>query len=370
MAEPTQWLKLPFPFVTPGQVFSVGLVFPLVCITLGGARLYVRHVQKQKLGTDDWLALLSIIMVTGMGICFMVGERLGIMGYPMPVPSGTVATEAYGLFNKAYETEAKIEFAFQFLQCFAFCFIKTSIVFFVRRIFVTHTNSVMNWASIGLIGVIVLWSVSFLMALIFGCGKNVAIHWAPLEELVASGCDGITPEKANLISDPILDFLILLFPIPSIWSLKMSTSRKWVVTAVFAIGVASCAAALTRLCIHITVLNLGYGGGYDINQTVTTIFYWSMVEGGLGVIVACLPALSVLWKEPGWLKRLLRRASSLSSLFRLGSWKSSGVSSNDEESRNKIYGVPMKTVDKRPTTESNQSQKELLASLKPNDSLA
>ena len=212
----TQWEKLPFRFVSPGEVFSIGLVFPLVCMVLGGARLYVRRIQKLKLGPDDWLAILGIVMLTGMGACLMVGERLRVMGYPTPVPSGTAATEAYGLFNKAYETEAKIEFAFQFLQCFEFCFIKASIVFFIRRIFVAHSTTLMNWMSIGLISLIVLWSVSFLMALIFGCGKNVAIHWAPLEQLVESGCDGITPEKANLISDPILDLIILIFPIPSV----------------------------------------------------------------------------------------------------------------------------------------------------------
>lgn len=212
----TQWEKLPFAFVTPGEVFSIGLVFPLVCIVLGGARLHVRRLQQQTLGADDWLAILGIVMVTGMGTCLIVGERLRVMGYPTPVPSGTVATQAYGLFNKAYETEAKLEFAFQFLQCFEFCFIKASIVFFIRRVFVTHKRTFLDWASIGLICLIILWSVAFLMALIFGCGKNVAIHWAPLEELDESGCDGITPEKANLISDPILDFIILIFPLPSV----------------------------------------------------------------------------------------------------------------------------------------------------------
>lgn len=55
----------------------------------------------------------------------------------------------------------------------------------------------------------------------------------------------------------------------------MSTSKKWAVTAVFATGLASCAVALTRLCIHITVLNLGYAGGYDINRTLFLGFNFS-----------------------------------------------------------------------------------------------
>lgn len=221
MAAPVQWEKLPFRFVTPGEVFSIGLVFPLVCIALGAARLHVRRLQKQKLGPDDWLSILGIITLIGLGVCLIVGERLGVMGYPTPYPSGANPLQAYELFNQAYETEAKIEFAFQFIQCFQICFIKASIVFFIRRIFVAHRGTFIDWASIGLISLIVLWSVGFLFALIFGCGKNVAIHWAPLADLAKSGCDGITPEKANLYSDPILDLIILIFPIPSVCKFQL-----------------------------------------------------------------------------------------------------------------------------------------------------
>lgn len=218
----TQWTPMPFRYVTPGEVFSVGLVFPLVCIVLATARLYVRWLQKQRLGLDDWMAALAVIFLIGTGACLMTGQQLGVMGYPMPVPAGTEASEAYTLFNQAYITLAKIQFAFQFLQCFQFAFVKSSAVFFFRRIFVSHRGTTMDWASTIMLVLINLWSVSFLIALIFGCGKNVAIHWGPLQQLEASGCDGITPEEANLISDPILDFFILVLPLPSV-SLTIST---------------------------------------------------------------------------------------------------------------------------------------------------
>ncbi|AEO63292.1 uncharacterized protein THITE_17836, partial [Thermothielavioides terrestris NRRL 8126] len=168
------------------------------------------------------------------------------MGYPMPVPVGTDPTKAYGLFNEAYMTEAKLEFAFQFLQCFEFGLIKASIILFCRRIFVSRRGTLMDWCSAILLAIVVLWSVGFLFALIFGCGKNVALHWAPLQVLEESGCDGITPEKANLYSDPILDLLILVLPFPSvrrpqaticIWRLNMSTGKKLAVTAVFLVGI-------------------------------------------------------------------------------------------------------------------------------------
>jgi len=217
----TKWKKFPFRFVTPGEVFAVGLVLPIVCIGLTGMRFHVRRIQKQKLGADDWLAVLGTVMITGMGAIFIVGERLGVMGYPMPLPSDTNPKEAYEIFNDAYIDEAKLEFAFQFIQCFEYGLIKASIVFFIRRIFVTHSGNFMNWASITLIVIIALWSFGFLMVLIWGCGKNTAIHWAPLEALVESGCDGMTPKKAHLISDPILDCLILLFPLPRVCDLRL-----------------------------------------------------------------------------------------------------------------------------------------------------
>lgn len=54
------------------------------------------------------------------------------------------------------------------------------------------------------------------MALVFGCGKDVWLRWAPLEVMMSSGCDGITPEIAMVISDFILDVIILIFPLPAV----------------------------------------------------------------------------------------------------------------------------------------------------------
>ncbi|KAI5863060.1 hypothetical protein GGS23DRAFT_596829 [Durotheca rogersii] len=305
----TQWTPVPFRYVTPGEVFAAGLVFPLVCIALVSGRLYVRRHKKQQLGPDDWTAVFAVFFLIGTGASLMTGERLGVMGYPMPVPDGTEASEAYSLFNAAYITIAKIEFAFQFLQCFQFAFVKSSAVFFFRRVFIGHRGTVFDWSSAVLLVIINLWSISFLMALIFGCGKNVALHWGPLQQLEASGCDGITPEKANLISDPILDFFILVFPIPSIWRLNMSLGKRIAVTGVFLVGTMTLAASVTRLAIHIIVLDMGYGAGYDPDQVVTTLYFWTQVECGLATIAINLPTMSFLLHDPKLWPRLTKGIS-------------------------------------------------------------
>lgn len=59
------------------------------------------------------------------------------------------------------------------------------------------------------------WSIGFLLTLVFGCGKYVSLHWAPLQDVQAR-CDVSTPQQAMVISDFILDVIILLLPLPSV----------------------------------------------------------------------------------------------------------------------------------------------------------
>ncbi|KAI0169962.1 hypothetical protein GGR52DRAFT_592591 [Hypoxylon sp. FL1284] len=308
-----QWLQLPFALVTPGQVLSAGIILPLLCVALVGTRFYIRRVQKASPGIDDWLITLGALFIIGMGICMIVGERLGVFGHPTPVPAGTVASEAYGLFLDAYIQFAKIQFALQFLMFLAYGFVKASIIFFCRRIFVGHKGSAFDWISIVALFFVGLWSVGFVFGLVLGCGRHVSLHWAPLKELQASGCDGSTPEIAMVISDFILDIFILLLPIPAIWRLNMSTGKKLAVTGVFLFGLTSLAASAARMAIYLIVLYKGYSAGYDINLTASTMLWWSMLEISLAAIAACLPTLSFLLREIS-LSQVFHRLSDLTNM--------------------------------------------------------
>ncbi|KAK9786401.1 putative GNAT family acetyltransferase [Seiridium cardinale] len=274
-----QWLQLPFALVTPGQVLAAGIVLPLVCIACVGLRFYVRRLQKTSPGVDDWLIAVGVVFIAGMGACLIIGERLGVAGYPTPVPDGTDASEASGLFLEAY-----IEFALQFIQVFAYGFVKASVVCFCRRIFVGHKNSAFDWVSKVLIAMVVLWSVGFWMALVVGCGKSVELHWAPLQVLVEAGCDASTPEEAMVISDLILDLFILILPLPAIWKLNMSVGRKYAVTGIFLFGIMSIAASAARVAIYLTVLYQGYSAGHIVDD--------AMVEhaGSIFGRDSCMPA--------------------------------------------------------------------------------
>ncbi|KAJ2988552.1 hypothetical protein NUW58_g3914 [Xylaria curta] len=361
--ESINWVQLPFAFVSPGDVLAAGIVLPLVCLGLNVLRFRIRVTQKAPFGIDDWCSLTGNIFITGIGACFIVGERLGVMGYPTPVPSGTQASEAYGLFLDAYTLEAKarmqLQFAIQFLMAFAYVFVKASIVLFCRRIFVAHRGSIFDWASRIILGIAILWSAGFLIGgLIFGCGKHVELHWSPLQALVEAGCDASTPEVALVISDLILDIIILILPLPSIWALSMSKYRKVAITTVFLIGLTSIAASAARAAIYLTVLYAGYGAGYDINQTVTTLLWWSMLEVSLAAIAACLPTLSLLAKDAR-LRMFFQRLGSISNIS--GSWhiwkslsENSGNSKDTDYALDSVYIGPPNHSQKQPTDSRTQ----------------
>ncbi|KAI1805808.1 hypothetical protein F4811DRAFT_551464 [Daldinia bambusicola] len=293
-----QWLQLPFDLVSPAEAISAGIILPIAYIALVGVRFHASKLQKASLGIDDWLIAIGVVFITGM-----------------------------------------IQFAFQFLMCFAYGFVKASIIFFCRRIFVGHKGSTFDWASKGCLFLVIFWSVGFLMGLTFGCGKEVELQWAPLQVLEEAGCDGVTPEEAMVISDFILDLLIIILPLPATWSLSMSTKGKLALTGIFLIGLTSVAASAARMAIYLTVLYQGYSAGYDINRTATTMLWWSMLEVSLASMVACLPTLSFLGKTAG-MQKLFYRLGSVPSFT--SSWKPWGISSKSKEnsglSQESLYG--------------------------------
>ena len=107
---------------------------------------------------------------------------------------------------------------------------KCSLLFFYRRIFRGLVFSCTTWTTIGLA---VTWGVSFFFALLFKCTpisayvrQEPGIHCVNEYQLYYS----------LSISDVLIDFMILLIPIPFVWRLHMKPSQKVAVSGIFALG--------------------------------------------------------------------------------------------------------------------------------------
>ncbi|RMZ39618.1 hypothetical protein CA14_010074 [Aspergillus flavus] len=304
MESSPHWTHLSFALASAGEVLAAGIVLPIVCLACVMLRFLARGRQKVRLGLDDWLLVPAAIMVTGMGICFIYGYSVHVMGYPTPYPISDDPKKALAKYNRAYETEAKVEFYFQLFMIAAYGFIKASIILFYRRIFVSNTKSRFAIVSNICLAVTVVWAVAFFLLFLFGCKTKIYLHWAPIQEVREKCGDPLAAESALVISDLITDLAILLLPFPKIWTLQMSVRRKIALSCIFGVGLMALSASVVRLAIYLIVFLVGYEAGYDPDQTVTTMLWWSMIEVSLGLIAACLPTLRPLvYSARGWLLR-------------------------------------------------------------------
>ncbi|QKX61575.1 uncharacterized protein TRUGW13939_08727 [Talaromyces rugulosus] len=306
----SEYSKLPFAFITPSEVLAAAIVLPLLCIFFIAVRFYVRHIQKQEISVDDWMGVVAMLLIIGMGVCLIIGAEQHVMGYAAPLPEGFDPQEAYQEFLGSYEKEAKIEFYYQLLMIVAYGFIKLSLVFFYRRLFFVIKWSTFDIVSLAYIAIICMWTLAFFLLFLFACKSKIYLHWAPLSDVENQCGDPLAPELGLVISDLITDLMVLALPLPIIWRLRVSTARKISITLVFIVGLIAIAASITRMAIYIIVSYRSFSSGYDIDQTVTTMLWWSMVEACLGLITSCLPVLSPLLRKvtlPGSLTSLVDR---------------------------------------------------------------
>ena len=93
-------------------------------------------------------------------------------------------------------------------------FTKLSIIAFYRRIFVSRPNAPFDVAAKVLGVVTLLWTICYVLIDIFACGSHVTANWGPLSEQLEYCPVGYTSEYGFVISDLILDFALLVMPLP------------------------------------------------------------------------------------------------------------------------------------------------------------
>ncbi|KAJ5290906.1 hypothetical protein N7478_000157 [Penicillium angulare] len=131
------------------------------------------------------------------------------------------------------------------------------------------------------------WYLAFQITAIFQC-TPVKFFWE--RSLPGGHCvDSVNFYIALATTNTFTDLVILFLPMPLVWRLQISRSKKVSISAVFLLGGFVCAIALYR----ITTLPLIDNN--DITYSNTYAGIWTSIEGSVGVIVACLPSLMPIW---------------------------------------------------------------------------
>ncbi|KAH9909476.1 hypothetical protein F4778DRAFT_711631 [Xylariomycetidae sp. FL2044] len=245
----------------------INCVVGFLVLFIVSARLFARKYMGAGIGLDD------ILIVCAVPLCFAL---LGIQGEFSRLGSGYPVTEVMANLPLILP----LTFAFQLIYLAALGLIKSSILCFYIRVFVSRR---MRLATHIMFGVVVAWALAHALAVIFVC-TPVSYQW----DLTLDGkCgDQITLFKSLIMTNILTDVAIILLPIYTVWQLKMRKTEKVAVTACFLIGTAVIIAAIFR---YVYVSTVDIRG--DLTGTMPITVFLSAFEPNLSVLCVSIPML-------------------------------------------------------------------------------
>ncbi|KAL4920637.1 hypothetical protein BDW62DRAFT_215891 [Aspergillus aurantiobrunneus] len=261
-------------------------VLALVSVCL---RLLARYERKQKLWWDDWLIIWSLgwnFVVVGF-IFAMIYNGMGIHADTLP-PEQVVFI-------------AKFLVVAEILYVFNLVWTKLSVLCLYYRIF--RFAYFKRWAyAIGTF--IILWVICITFLFIFIC-VPVQKLWYP--QLPGHCINQVGTWIANAISTIATDLMILILPMPQIWSLQLRTSQKVALTFAFCLGFFVVFASAYRFSVLFSYTTL------DSSYTLAPTVGWTAIEMSAGIISACLPTMVPAFQ---FIVRLLGIKALVPSIFR------------------------------------------------------
>ncbi|KAF2121026.1 hypothetical protein BDV96DRAFT_595409 [Lophiotrema nucula] len=238
------------------------------------------------------LAVVAIFTIA-MGVVTIIGVHGHGVGYaspPLLVAGGLRTSRAPEL-----TISAKVDWINLWLQPLALGCIKLSVLAFYTRIFTVHKSGILYHLIIILNGLTVVWMVAFFFAHLFKCKTSFSRLWGVYNDL--AGCangHALHIDEAFAISDFCFDVLLLVLPLPRVWSLRLSLKRRLLVSLVFLIGALAVVGSILRMVGFIQIQIAIESGNVSVDGLilVTKFLFWSIFEVGLAIIAVCLPTLN------------------------------------------------------------------------------
>ncbi|PYH35441.1 uncharacterized protein BO87DRAFT_405953 [Aspergillus neoniger CBS 115656] len=227
-------------------LIGVSVAIAVVQIVVVIARFYTRRrLQQLAFALDDYLILLALIASLGQSALYIILVKLAGVGHHMEYVEET--PEKLVILEKGLYANGILDFPFTVTPA------KISILVFYLRIFTTRSFKIMAY----IVGTIVLGhGLGILFAAIFQCWP-IAYVWDK------------TIEGGSCFNQ--LAFLPL---------------RKLALTGVFLLGSLGTVASILRMTIFFQE-----NATTDPTWTSTNLGIWTILEGGIIIIAACLPPI-------------------------------------------------------------------------------
>ncbi|KAI1136210.1 hypothetical protein F5Y05DRAFT_391971 [Hypoxylon sp. FL0543] len=256
---------------TYAQRLTTGIV--LTCLALSvlsfGLRIYARKISAAKLWWDDYWMFLPMLICIAMTTNDFVGLEYGSGQHQADLSKETVENFMKNLY---------VYMVFWSVGVFS---VKVGILMFYWRVFTTRAFRV-SAIAVGCFS-LSIFIVNF-FTFVFQC--------TPVESFWKGKIDDCIDQTAFYLASAIInvagDIAVLTLPLPVVWRLHTSKSKKWSLSFLFLLGAFVCIASIFRIV-----------GVYEINPEDFTNSnlaggLWSTVEVEIGFICANLPAIRPL----------------------------------------------------------------------------
>ncbi|CRG92078.1 hypothetical protein PISL3812_09133 [Talaromyces islandicus] len=244
-------------------------------------RVWSRWIKRQPMMFNDYAIFGALLFTAGIAISNIIAVAQGGIGSHL-----LETTHDQQIASQKIYTEVWI------LQVVANTFVRLSFLDLLRRIFKVRAFVNAVWVVMGLsIAYFVGCFITF-----FALCRPFAYNWDITIKDGECG-DRYLPFLLSAIFNLLLDFAIILLPLPVLWRLQLKTGKKIALTAVFGVGIVVCVMTILR-----TVAVVDFNPPSAKKDFTYTVFYdalWSSLEPSLGVVNACLPLFPPVMQSVG-----------------------------------------------------------------------
>ncbi|KAK6540232.1 hypothetical protein TWF694_009048 [Orbilia ellipsospora] len=257
----------------PSFMAPLIIAMMVFCGIVVSLRLYVRAFILKSFKADDWLIIAATITAMAVSITCILSEPAG------------VGIHIWDLTPDRVTTVRIWSFATQLTFTWAVSLTKVSILLFYIRFCTTRSFKISIYATLIFVAA---WTICWTFLIIFQC-VPVSAYW----RFPRSGDKCISLQnQLHLLhgsTNLITDVLILLLPIPTVWSLKMPTRQKLTLIGVFSLGIVAPLSAILRL-IYIQKATISW----DQSWWCIELWIWTSLETHVAIICASFPSLKPL----------------------------------------------------------------------------
>ncbi|KAL4870689.1 hypothetical protein BDV12DRAFT_165600 [Aspergillus spectabilis] len=257
------------------KLLQINLSTQIICFTFVTPfvflRLIIRRRLRHPISIEDVTCFLAWLLFMGYCTCAL------IYGF-----SGGAQKMAKLSLNQI-ETSSKISYASTIIYAPLTLLVKVTLLLVLAKIYRPLRGAIAVYAILSLN---VSYYITILFVKAFICSP-VSTYWTMMSKLGGKCLDRPAVIIADSLISVISDIAILVLPVIFTWPLQMPVKVKLKVIALLGLGGIAVAFSLYRL-----VLLILDGNTPDQTILFMRVLLSGNAEGGIGLICACLPALS------------------------------------------------------------------------------